>query len=423
MVSATTWDYEHGRMKELNEKVYGSELAEQVDSYYQESVREKYFPSYGEKGWKMGIFAGNNGANWRASANRWREVGFGKLETIVAMVPDMGVTAHYADYVLPIAHHYERADIMLQSRVPYVQILDAAVPPLGESVDDWTANHRLAEAISRRARERGIAPIRDDVDGRTVRRDFTQYADQYTMGGEVGDVRDVVQYLANTTPGVPKLPFAELAARGIVRVDDSDDPSWDGEGSPYHSDITASVRHKRPYETLTGRQQYYIDHEWFLEFDEALPAHREWLKVEGFPIRFLMGHARHGIHSMWRDDAFLLSLQRGEPDIYVNPDDAAAREVADGDLIRVFNTAGEFVAQAHVSAGIQPGMVFMYHGWDPMMFRGRQNFSAVISTAGLIKPTSMAGDYGHLGHRVLQFAPNQTYRDFTCDYERYGGEA
>ncbi|MCP3956422.1 MAG: molybdopterin-dependent oxidoreductase [bacterium] len=421
MVSSTTWDYEHGRMKELTEKVYGKELAEDWDARYQESIREDYFPSYGDKGWKMGIFAGNNGANWRASGNRWREVGFGKLETIVAMVPDMGCTAHYADYVLPIAHHYERTDMMLQSRVPYVQVLDAAVLPLGESVDDWTAMNRLAEAISRRARERGIGAIRDDVDGRTVRRDFRSYHDLYTMDGSIESARDVVQYLINVTPGVPKMSFEELAAKGIVRVDDSDGTTWDGEHSPYHNEVARSVVGKRPYETLTGRQQYYIDHEWFLEYGEALPTHLEPLAIEGFPIRFVMGHARHGIHSMWRDDPLMLALQRGEPDIYLNPDDAAARGIADGDPVRVFNPAGAFVAMAHVSAGIQPSMVFMYHGWDPMMFEGRENFSAVISTAGLIKPTSMAGDYGHLGHRVLQFAPNQTYRDFTCELEKWDG--
>ncbi len=51
------------------------------------------------------------------------------------------------------------------------------------------------------------------------------------------------------------------------------------------------------------------------------------------------------------------------------------------------------------------------------MFRGRQNFAAVIPTAGLVKPTSVAGDYGHLGYRVLAYAPNQTYRDFTCEFK------
>ncbi len=49
---------------------------------------------------------------------------------------------------------------------------------------------------------------------------------------------------------------------------------------------------------------------------------------------------------------------------------------------------------------MQPGMIFSYHGWDPMQYRTGENFSAVICTAGLIKPTTMAGDYGHLGYRA-----------------------
>ena len=49
-------------------------------------------------------------------------------------------------------------------------------------------------------------------------------------------------------------------------------------------------------------------------------------------MKMLMGHARHGIHSMWRDDSFLLSLQ-GEPDVYVNPEDANSKGVEDGELI------------------------------------------------------------------------------------------
>jgi nitrate reductase alpha subunit len=304
-----------------------------------------------------------------------------------------------------------------------VQVLDRAVEPLGESVDDWTAILRLSQAISRRARERGLGPIYDNVDGRTIRRDYQRCEELYTMGGRIRDVRDVCQFIINTTPGIPKMSFAELARRGIVRVDDSDSTAWEGQDSPFHSEVVRSVREKRPYETLTGRQQYYIDHEWFLAFDEALPRHAEPLRLEGYPLQMMMGHARHGIHSMWRDDPLMVALQRGEPDIYVSPEDAEARGVGDGDLIRVFNPSGAFVAMAHVSAGIQPGMLFMYHGWDPMMFRGRQNFSAVISTAGLIKPTSMAGDYGHLGYRPLEFAPNQTYKDFTCDFERYEAPA
>lgn len=422
MVSATTWDYEHGKMKDLNAEIYGKEFAEEYDQYYQHSIKEKWFPSYGEKGWKMAIMAGNGGAGWRASANRWRSEAYDKLECIVALTPDFGMSSFNADYVLPIAHHYERADLMLQSRVPYIQVLDAAVPPLGESVDDWTAFDRIAEAVSERAKERGIGAFVDSVEGKSVRREPQMYHTLYRMGGSVRSVKDVAQLIINTTPGVPKMTFDELAAQGIVRLDDSEGTTtWAHEDATFHSEVARNVKDKHAYETLTGRQQFYFDHDWFLKFNESLPSHKPPLMIPGFPLQMMMGHARHGVHTMWRDDAFLLNLQRGEPDIYVNPDDAERRGVKDGDMIRVHNPAGGMVAMAHVSAGIQPGMVFMYHGWDPMAFEERSNFSSVIPTAGLIKPTSMVGDYGHLGYRVLAFAPNQTYKDFSVDFEKWNG--
>ena len=418
LISGTTWDYDHGNMKELTRKIYGKKLADTYDRYYQKSISEDWFPDYSKHGWKMGIFAGNNGANWRASNNSWRKNAFDELQTIVSLAPDMGVTSLHSDYVLPIAHHYERNDLMLQSRVPYLQVLNEAVAPLGESVDDWEANRRLAEAISRRATERGIPPIKDVVDGRTVRRDYKKTLELYTMEGRVQNSKDVAQFIINTSHGIPKITFEELSVKGIVKVNGVDNTTWDNEESPYHTEIVKSVVDKHPYETFTGRQQFYIDHEWFIEFGETLPTYKEPLSIEGYPLRMMMGHARHGIHSTWRDDSFLLSLQRGEPDIYVNPDDAEERGVKDDDMIRVFNSAGEFFAMAHVSSGIQPGMLFMYHGWDPKMFKHGKNFGEVIPTAGLIKPTSMAGDYGHLGYQPLAFAPNQTYKDFTCDFER-----
>lgn len=421
-ISGTTWDYDHAKMKQLNQETYGKKLAQEFDDYYQESIRKGWYPSHSSKGWKMGFFAGNNGANWRASGKRWRKSALEELELIVSLVPDAGVTSHYSDYVLPIAHHYERADMMLQSRTPYVQVLDVAVPPLGEAVDDWEANRLLAEAIGRRAKERGIGIIDDVIDGRRVQRDYRRCLELYTMNGKIKSAKDVCQYIIDTTPGIPKIPFAELAEKGVVRVNGSERTTWDDKETTYHSEVFESVRDKVPYQTVSGRQSFYIDHEWFLEFDEALPAHKKPLHNEGYPLRMMMGHARHGIHSMWRDDSFLLSLQRGEPDIYINPDDAAERDVKDGDTVRIFNDAGEFFAMAHLSAGIQPSMLFMYHGWDPMMFRNRQNFGAVISTAGLIKPTSMAGGYGQIGYKPARFSPNQTYKDFTCDFEKASEE-
>ncbi len=420
VATLSRWDYVHADMKELNKDAYGEEIANEYDYYFQESVKRGWFPDYSKVPWKMGMFSGTNAASWRSSGKRWRENAFEKLETVVSFATDMGITSMYSDYVLPIAHHYERHDYHLEPRTPYLQVIDQAVKPLGECVDDWTAYQRLAKAITQRAKERDIQPINDNVIGVPFKRDYKKFYEDYTSNDSIKSVKDVIQFLLDNSSGIQKVSYDELAEKGCLKNHGSE-TTVHSKASPYYADIWESVHEKQGYRTLTHRQQFYVDHEWFFEFDEALPGHKDALVNEGYPMKMLMGHARHGIHSMWRDDSFLLSLQRGEPDIYVNPDDAKNKDVADGDLIKVFSKTGSFIAQAHLTSAMGPNMLFMYHGWDPMMFRNRQNFGAVVQTGGLIKPTSVAGGYGHLGWRPFGYEPNHTFHDYTCDFEKYLG--
>jgi nitrate reductase alpha subunit len=366
----------------------------------------------------MGFYMGSNTANWRASGKRFREREFEKLDSIVTFATDMGVTAMYSDYVFPVSEHYERHDMMLENKTPYIQVIDAAVPPLGESVDDFVVFYRLSKAISERAEALGVVPVDDNFMGMPVKRDFRQFHALFTLNGRYQSMKDVVNYLISHNPGIPASNFDELAAKGIIRGNDSDGVVY-GPGSVYADTMIRSIDDKKPYRTLTGRQQYYVDHDWFLQEGEALPTYRAPLTIKNYPLQFLMGHARHGIHSMWRDDPLLVSLQRGEPDIYVNPSDAMERGVSDGDRIRVFNSYGSFIVMAHVTPSIQPGMTYMYHGWDPMMFEGRQNFGAVVSSAGLIKPTSLVSGYGHITYIPLVFEPNVVFQDVSCDFEKH----
>ena len=417
-VTLSRWDYTHADGQALNREVYGEEIADHFDRYFQKSIQKGWFPDYSRTLWKMGFFVGSNAANWRASGKRWRQEAFEQLDHIVTCGTDMGVTPMYADYILPMAHHYERQDLVLWPWTPYLQVMDAAVPPLGEAVDEFELFQRLARAISERAKVRGVESVQDNVMGIPVERDFTQFHRLFTKDGVYTSMRDVLDFQLAVEPGFPKESFDTLAKNGITRFPDSEGIIY-GSGSPYRDTLIRSVNDKKPYKTLTGRQQFYIDHDWFLLEGEALPTHRAPLEIKGYPLRFLQGHARHGIHSTWRDDPLLVSLQRGEPDIYVSVEDAAVRSVEDGDLIRVFNSLGSFIVMAHVTSAVQPGMTFMYHGWDPMMFRGRQNFGAVVSSAGLIKPTSVAGGQGHVNYRPLTFEPNATFQDLTCNFEKY----
>jgi len=418
VAAISVWDYAKADGKALNASTYGNKIADHFDKHYRESINNGWLPDYSKTPWKMAFMCGHNTANWRAAGTRFRETVLAKLETIVTMTPDMSVTAMYSDYILPVAQHYERQDFVMEGRTPFIQVLDRAVPPLGESEDDWQIMARLAKAISEKSVARQLPPVKDVVYGKPIEHDYSKVHELFTLNGSITSTRDIAQFLIDNSEGIPKMSFEELAKKGFVRGDDSTGTQF-GPQSPYSYRVLASTRDKKPYATLTGRQQFYFDHDWFLQEGEQLPVHVDPLAVKGYPLRLVMGHARHGIHSMWRDDSLLLSLQRGEPDIYVNPDDAAKRGVKDGDLIRTWNSLGSFIAMAHISSNTQPGTMFMFHGWDPMMFRGRQNFSGAIPTAGLLKPTSLVGGYGHIGYRTPDYVPNQTYHDHTVDFEKH----
>ncbi|HRX90203.1 MAG TPA: molybdopterin-dependent oxidoreductase, partial [Steroidobacteraceae bacterium] len=418
IAALSVWDYARGDGKALNTRTYGASTADHLDRHYREAIGNGWLPDYGKTPWKMAFMAGHNTANWRASGTRFRETVLAKVDTIVTMTPDMSVTAMYSDYVLPVAHHYEREDFVMEGHTPFIQVLDRAVPPLGESEDDWQIMARLSKAISVKADERALAPVKDTIFGQAVEHDYRNLHALFTLNGTIGSSRDIAQFLIDNTDGMPKISFEELARRGFVRGDDSEGVQF-GSKSPFSYQILASTRDKRPYATLTGRQQFYFDHDWFLQEGEALPVYVAPLALSGYPLRLTMGHARHGVHSMYRDDALLLGLQRGEPDIHVNPGDARLRRVKDGDLIRTFNSLGSFVAMARVTAAVPSGSMFMFHGWDPMLFEGRQNFGAAIPTAALLKPTSLVSQYGHLNYSPLRYAPNQTYHDYTVEFERH----
>jgi len=426
IAAISLWDYVHSDGAETTKRIYGENLANHYDEYHQKSVDNGWIPDYTKTPWKMGIMAGHNPANWRATGkNGWRTAAFEALETIVAMTPHMSITAMFADYVLPIADHYEREDFTMEGRTPYTHAIARAVPPLGESVDDRTAFERLTQAISARARARGIAPIKGQAYGRPVEWDYATLHDTFTTlvlddgaTKKVTKTSDIVDFIIANSAGMSQVKsYENLLRKGFVRSDDSDGVQF-GKNSNWSYYVLERVKEKKPYDTLTGRQQFYIDHDWFLQEGEALPQYHAPLAIDGYGLRLTMGHARHGVHSMFRDDTLMMALQRGQPDVYVNTSDAQERGIVDGDMIRVFNSYGSFIAQAHITAGCQPKALFMYHGWDPVMFKGRENFSSVMPTAGLLKPTSLVSDYGQIHYAVPDKVPNQTYHDCTVEFEK-----
>jgi hypothetical protein len=204
VAAISVWDYARGDGRALNAQTYGEEFAEHVDKNYREAIRKGWMPDYSRVPWKMAFMAGHNTGNWRAAGTRFRETVLAKLDTIVALTPDMSVTALYADYVLPIAHHYERQDFVMEGRTPYVQVIDR---PCRRSANRSTTSRRWS--ASPRPSATGCGP-RARADRRTwsgaspsntTTRSCTQLL---TMDGSIRSSRDIAEFLIDNSAGIPK---------------------------------------------------------------------------------------------------------------------------------------------------------------------------------------------------------------------------
>jgi anaerobic dimethyl sulfoxide reductase subunit A len=84
-----------------------------------------------------------------------------------------------------------------------------------------------------------------------------------------------------------------------------------------------------------------------------------------FPLQAIGHHTLARVHSTHANNDW---LQEAFPQrIFINPIDAAARDIHDGDLVRVWNGLGEMVIQARVTPRIMPGVVDIPQGawWSP----------------------------------------------------------
>ncbi len=81
-----------------------------------------------------------------------------------------------------------------------------------------------------------------------------------------------------------------------------------------------------------------------------------------FPLAMISPPARNFLNSTFVNVRSLRDTE-GEPTLQIHPGDAAARGIADGDRVRVFNDRGEFALVARVTDRARPGVVVALSIW------------------------------------------------------------
>jgi len=337
-----------------------------------------------------------------------------KLELIVAIDPRMSTTGMKADLVLPAASYYEKRGIKYAvALAPYVVIGDRAATPQGESKPEWEIMALLALKLQERARARGVEGRRADI------------GDRFTDDGRFGplddeEVLDEILRGSSSTGGTGWQEMREVGGMRVRSVGGWGTTSGIGSEIEPQGSLTPSRVHiegKHAWPTLTGRQQFYLDHPWFFDADEVLPR---WKPPPGagnrYPLLLNGGHTRWSIHAIWRTDPTLLRLQRGQPSLWISHDDARARGIADNDTVRVRNDRGAFQVRARRSAAVPPGEAILYHAWEPLQFHDWHSEMTVIDSP--FKPVHLVGDYGHLRNRVFESGPQHVPRHVPVEIER-----
>ncbi|HTJ71512.1 MAG TPA: nitrate reductase subunit alpha [Actinospica sp.] len=210
-------------------------------------------------------------------------------------------------------------------------------------------------------------------------------------------------------------------------------PEWSGSesGGRRYTAFTLNTEHLKPWHTLTGRQHFFIDHDWMHELGEALPVYRPPLDVGRLfhepslgpdgrgqvTVRYLTPHNKWSIHSEYQDNLFMLSLSRGGQSIWVSPQDAAAIGVRDNDWIEAENRNGLVVARAIVSHRMPRGLVYMHHAQDrtvgvPLAEKsGRRGGIHNSLTRLILKPSHLIGGYAQLCWGFNYLGPTGNQRD------------
>jgi anaerobic selenocysteine-containing dehydrogenase len=95
-----------------------------------------------------------------------------------------------------------------------------------------------------------------------------------------------------------------------------------------------------------------------------------------YPLAFISPPAHHFLNSTFSAQPVFVRRE-GEPSVTLHPKDAAARGIAEGDTVRVFNDRGAFVARARVSDAAREGLVVGLSIWWAKMCPGGRNANAV----------------------------------------------
>ena len=290
-------------------------------------------------------WAGGNPFHHHQDLNRLRRA-WQKPQTVIVHDSWWTATARHADIVLPATTFLERNDVGGSSRDTFILAMHRAIDPIGDAKNDFDIFRALAQRLGY---ERAFTEDRDEM-------------------GWCQWVYDRVRASA-TAKGVTLPGFQQFWAEGFVEL-----PPPERDYVLFEDFRRDPERH--PLKTPSGCIEIASDA--IAEFaDPDCPPHPTWIPpaewlgstaAQRFPLHLVTHQPASRLHAQM--DPGPISRRRKiaerEP-VRISPQDASARGIRDGDVVRLFNARGACLAGAVIDAEVMPGVVVMATGawFDP----------------------------------------------------------
>ncbi len=300
---------------------------------------------------RLVYWAGGNPFHHHQDLNRLVEA-WQRPETVVVQDPFWTATARHADIVLPATTTLERNDFSGSSADDVVVAMPRILDPVGEARDD----HAILAGLAQRL---GI----EDA--------FTEGLD------ETGWLRRLYDGLRREIPEAP--PFEVFWQRGRLDFGTDDTGVAEDEIAPHWQVLLGDFRADpagAALPTPSGRIELFSEAIAGFGYPDC-PGHpvwrepAEWLggpSAARFPFHLISNQPATRLHSQL--DHGMTSRESkvaGREPLAMNPDDAAAHGLADGDVVKVFNDRGACLAGLTLDPGIRSGVVRLSTGawYDP----------------------------------------------------------
>ncbi|SMY15716.1 trimethylamine-N-oxide reductase TorA [Photobacterium aquimaris] len=321
---------------------------------------------------KMAIFSGNNPFGHHQDRNKMIKA-WTKLQTVVSIDHQWTATCRFADIVLPATTTYERNDI------------------------EQYGNHSNAGIIALRKIVEPMFESRDDFEI------FSELCSRYNREEAFTGGKTQMEWIEEIYNG------ARLQGRGLgVRMPNFK-KFWDGEGFIEFPAGKEWIRHEsfrkepdlEPLGTASGLIEIYCKTIADMGYNDC-QGHPMWFektershggpRSDRFPINMQSTHPKDRLHSQLcssTDFRATYAVADREP-IFINTEDAAARGIKSGDIVRVFNDRGQVMAGAVVTDDYLPGVCRLQEGaWYSPLEGGK---AGTICTYG--DPNVLTEDIG-----------------------------